>query len=36
MRSAKYNRRIHNALKRFSSLKAGKVLKGEDATSVIW
>ena len=33
---AKHNRGIHNALKRFPSLEAGKTLKEEDATSVVW
>src|SRR5215208_2573627 len=34
--NAKYNRQIHNALKRFPSLEPGKIMKGEDATSVVW
>jgi hypothetical protein len=33
---AKHNRQIHNALKRFPSLKLSKILKGEDASSVVW
>jgi hypothetical protein len=33
---AKHNRKTHNALKRFPSLKPGKIMKGEDATSVVW
>jgi hypothetical protein len=33
---AKHYRRAHNALKLFPSLEAGKTLKGEDATSVVW
>ena len=33
---AKHNRRVHSALKRLPSLKAGKTLKGEDASSVVW
>ena len=33
---AKHNRRVHSALKRLPSLKAGKTLKGEDASSVLW
>ena len=33
---AKHNRRTHNALKRFPAIEAGKTLKGEDATSVVW
>jgi hypothetical protein len=33
---AKHNRQTHNALKRFPSLKPGKIVKGEDATSVVW
>jgi hypothetical protein len=33
---AKHNRQTHNALKRFSSLEAGKTLKGDDASSVVW
>jgi hypothetical protein len=33
---AKHNRKAHNALKRFPSLHAGKALKGEDASSVVW
>ena len=32
---AKYYRQIHNALKRLPSLEPGKVLKGEDATSIV-
>jgi hypothetical protein len=32
---AKYNRQIHNALKRLPSLEPGKVLKGEDASSIV-
>ena len=33
---ARHNKRAHNALKRFPSLDAGKTLKGEDASSVVW
>jgi hypothetical protein len=33
---AKNTRKAHNALKRFPSLEAGKTLKGEDASSVVW
>jgi hypothetical protein len=33
---AKYNRQIHNALKRLPSLEPSKILKGEDASSVVW
>jgi hypothetical protein len=33
---AKQNRKAHNALKRLPSLDAGKTLKGEDASSVVW
>src|SRR5215204_5318732 len=33
---AKHFRRVHNALKRFSSLEPAKNLKGEDASSVVW
>ena len=33
---AKHSRRAHNALKRFPSLEAGKILKEEDATSIVW
>ncbi len=33
---AKDNKKAHNALKRFPSLKPGKTLKGEDASSVVW
>jgi hypothetical protein len=33
---AKYNRQLHNTLKRFPSLKLSKILKGEDASSVVW
>lgn len=33
---AKHNRKTHNALKRFPSLKPGKIMKGEDTTSVVW
>jgi hypothetical protein len=32
---AKYNRQIHNALKRLPSLEPGKVLKGEVASSIV-
>jgi hypothetical protein len=32
---AKYNRQTHNALKRFPSFEPGKVLKGEDASSIV-
>jgi hypothetical protein len=32
---AKYNRQTHNALKRLPSLEPGKVLKGEDASSIV-
>lgn len=33
---AKHTRKAHGALKRFPSLKPGKTLKGEDASSVVW
>jgi hypothetical protein len=33
---AKYDKQRHNALKRIPSLPPGKVMKGEDATSVVW
>jgi hypothetical protein len=33
---AKDNQRIYNALKRFPSLRPGRILKGEDASSVVW
>jgi hypothetical protein len=33
---AKHNRKKHNTLRRFSSLESGKLLNGEDATSVVW
>jgi hypothetical protein len=33
---AKHNRQIHNALKRLPSLEPRKILKGEDASSVVW
>jgi hypothetical protein len=32
---AKHNRKTHNALKRFPSLELGKIMKGEDASSVV-
>ena len=32
---AKYNRQTHNALKRLPSLEPGKVLKGEDVSSIV-
>jgi hypothetical protein len=32
---AKYNRQTHNALKRLPSLEPGKVLKGDDASSIV-
>ena len=32
---AKYKRQTHNALKRLPSLEPGKVLKGEDASSIV-
>ena len=32
---AKYNRQTHNALKRLPSLEPSKVLKGEDASSIV-
>jgi hypothetical protein len=34
--NAKYNRQIHNALKRLPSLELGKLLKGRDASSIVW
>jgi hypothetical protein len=33
---AKYRRQTHNALKRLPSLEPGKVLKGEDDSSIVW
>src|SRR5215208_6637332 len=33
---AKHYRKTYNALKRFPALDAGKTLKGEDASSVVW
>ncbi len=35
-REAKYRRQTHNALKRLPSLEPGKVVKGEDATWIVW
>jgi hypothetical protein len=32
---AEYHRQVHNALKRLPSLEPGKVLKGEDASSIV-
>jgi hypothetical protein len=33
---AKYYEQVHSALRRFPSLKADKILKGADASSVVW
>lgn len=33
---AKHDRQTYNALKRFPSLDASKILKGDDASSVVW
>lgn len=33
---ARYTKRAHNALKRFSHLELGNTLKAEDASSVVW
>jgi hypothetical protein len=33
---ARHNRKTHNALSRLRSLAPGKIMKGEDATSVVW
>jgi len=33
---AKHDRQVHNALRRFPALDAGKTLRGEDATAVVW
>jgi hypothetical protein len=33
---AKYYKQVHNALRRFTSLGPDKVLKGADASSVVW
>jgi hypothetical protein len=33
---AKHNRQVHNALRRFPFLEAGKTLRGQDATSIVW
>ena len=32
----KHDRKTHSALKRFPSLKPGKTLNGEDASSIVW
>ncbi len=34
-REAKYRRQTHNALKRLPSLEPGKIVKGEDVTSIV-
>lgn len=33
---AKHNKQAHSALRRFSSLEPDKILRGEDASSVVW
>jgi hypothetical protein len=33
---ARYQKQAHNALRRFPSLEPGKILKGADASSVVW
>jgi hypothetical protein len=33
---AKHNGQVHNALRRFPALGAGKTLRGQDATAVVW
>jgi hypothetical protein len=33
---ARYYKQVHNALRRFPSLEPGKILRGADASSVVW